>query len=199
METRQKKLNGILLTLLMALVTISIGYAALQSILNITTSTVQNDTDVRWNVGFVGTSTPTEDGTSSVGRSCGAATVESSSVSIAATQLSKPGDSCTYPLQIKNSGTIAAKVSEIKPVAPSGATCTLTEGTSATSAQMVCGDYTYKLVGNAAGTTHFVEEAVLEPNATITAYLIIAYTGTEVNTESVTQSNGKFTVTYAQN
>jgi hypothetical protein len=40
METRQKKLNGILLTLLMALVAISVGYAAMQSVLTITTNTV---------------------------------------------------------------------------------------------------------------------------------------------------------------
>ena len=198
METRQKKLNGILLTLLMALVAISVGYAALQSILNITTTSVNSD-PVTWNVGFIGTSTPTEGGTSSAGRSCGAATVNPAAVTIATIQLSKPGDSCTYPLQIKNSGTISAKVSEIKPTAPTSTTCTITDATSSASAQMVCGDYTYKLAGNAAGTTDFVTEAVLAPDATTTAYLIVSYTGADVNPDTIVQSSGTFTVTYAQN
>jgi uncharacterized repeat protein (TIGR01451 family) len=198
METRQKKLNGILLTLLMALVAISVGYAAMQSVLTITTNTVTQSTQ-SWNVGFVpGTATATAGGTSATGRSCGNATLTASSVTVAATTLSKPGDSCTYALQIKNSGTITAELATIVPSAPTSTSCTTTSATTSASAQMVCGNITYKLVGNAAGTQNFVTGTTLAANATTTAYLVIAYTGSEPSGSQISQAAGKFTLTYNQ-
>ncbi len=199
METRQKRLNGILLTMLMALVTISVGYAALSTTLNITTSTVKNDpTGVTWNIGFTGSSTPTAGGTSATGRSCGAATISSSSVSIAETTLSKPGDSCTYPLTIKNSGTIAGKLNSVAPTAPTSTSCTTTNATTSASAQMVCGNITYKLAGSANGSTNFVTGTTLAAGGTTTVYLIVSYTGSSLSS-GFTQSAGKFTITYGQN
>ncbi len=207
MESRTKKLNGILLTLLMALVTISVGYAALSTVLNINISSVTSKgsgdaTDpVSWNVGFTGSSSPTVGGTSSTGRSCGAATVSATSVTVAATTLSKPGDSCTYPLTIKNSGTISAKVSSITPTKPTGTnvTCTVSSGTASASAQMVCGNITYKLAASANGNSPFVTQSTLDGGQSTTVYLIISYTGASLNSTQVTQSSGKFSVTYAQN
>ncbi len=198
METRQKKLNGILLTLLMALVAISVGYAAMQSVLTITTNTVTQSTQT-WNIGFVpGTATATVGGTSATGRSCGAATLTANSVTVANTMLSKPGDSCTYALPIKNNGTITAELNSIVPGAPTSTSCTTTEATTSASAQMVCGNITYKLVGNAAGTQNFVTGTTLAANATTTAYLVIAYTGSEPSGSQISQAAGKFTLTYNQ-
>lgn len=199
MESRTKKLSGVLLTLLMAVVAMSVAYAALSTTLNITTNTVKNMTTVTWNIGFTGTSTAIAGGTSATGRSCGAATVTASSVTIADTTLSKPGDSCTYPLTISNNGTIAAKVQSIIPTEPSGITCTKSSATSGTSAQMVCGNYTYKLAGNQAGTVNFVTDAILNGGSTTNAYLIVSYTGESTSSTQITQSSGQFTVTYVQN
>ncbi len=199
METRQKKLNGILLTLLMALVAISVGYAAMQSVLTITTNQVTQSTQT-WNVGFVpGTVEGTAAGTSGTGRSCGTATLTAPSVTVASTTLSKPGDSCTYALQIRNSGTISAKLSGVVPGAPTSTSCTTTEATTSASAQMVCGNITYKLAGSANGSTAFPKGTTINASGTTTAYLILSYTGSEPSASQITQNSGRFTLTYDQN
>jgi len=74
---------------------IIVAYAALSTTLNLKfTGVTQNA--LTWDVGFTGTSASgTAAGTSATGRTCGAATITATSVSVAATTLSKPGDKCT--------------------------------------------------------------------------------------------------------
>jgi len=198
MDNERKRLYIIMCTLAVAVVGLSIAYAALSTTLTITMNSVSNS-DIVWAVGFEpGTVNATAGGTSATGRSCGAATLTANSVTVAATTLSKPGDSCTYALPIKNSGTITAELATVVPSAPTSTSCTTTSASTSASAQMVCGNITYKLMGNAAGTTNFVTGTTIAANGTTTAYLVIAYTGSQPSASQISQAAGKFTLTYNQ-
>lgn len=172
---------------------IVVAYATLSTTLNLKfTGVTQNA--LTWNIGFTGTSaTGTAAGTSATGRTCGAATITPTSVSVAATTLSKPDDKCTYALTIKNSGGIAAKLSAITPTKPASTTC----GT-ASGGNMVCGNITYKLTSDAAGTNLLAVNQTLAAGASLSAYLVVSYTGTSLNSTAVTQSNATFSLAFAQ-
>lgn len=189
----RKVLNIALAIVSVLTIGIVVAYAALSATLNISFSGVTQNA-LTWNVGFTGSSaTGTAAGTSATGRSCGTATITSSTVSVAATTLSKPDDKCTYTLTIKNSGGIAAKLSSITPTKPSSITC----GT-ASGATMVCGNITYKLTSDSAGNTALATNTTLNAGGSLTVYLVASYTGTSLNSTAVTQSGAKFVLSYAQ-
>lgn len=189
----RKKMRNLLVILFLIVISISVAYAALSTNLTVTASKITQNA-LTWNVGFTGTSaTATSSGTSNTGLSCGTATITSTSVTIANSTLSKPGDTCIYALTIKNSGTIPAKLNTITPTAPTSVTC----GT-ASGGLLVCGNITYRLASNNAGTTTLTTGGVLAANATLPVYLSISYTGTGVNSSAVTQNSAKFTINYVQ-
>ncbi len=195
---RRRNLQIILVGAVLMIVGISVAFAAMSTALNITTNSVVQQTNT-WNIGFVtGTVTGTPGGTTSTtGRSCGNATVTATSVSVAATNLSKPDDSCTYTLQIKNNGTIAGTLATITPQNPTGTNVTC--GTSS-GATMVCGNITYKLTTDSGGATalNTTTNATLNASATRTIYLVVKFTGTAPVSTQITQSGAKFTLTYNQ-
>ena len=171
---------------------IGVAYAALSATLTLTTSSV-NSTGISWNVGFTpGTVNATKGGTSTNDVTCGTATVTANSVSVASTTLSKPDDSCTYALIIKNTGDIDAILGSVTPSSPSSTSCT-TSGAS-----MTCGNITYSLATSNSGTPLLATNTTLvKTTGTLNVYLIIKYTGTTVGDE-ISQANGKFTLVYNQ-
>lgn len=180
--------------ILVLLISITIIYAALSTTLNITINRVSQNA-LTWNVAFsTGSVTPTVGGTGDAGRSCGTATVDATTVTVANTTLSKPEDSCTYQLTINNTGSIDAKLGTITPVHPSSTNCT------DSGASMVCGNITYKLATNSTGTTLLATNSTIaNTTGTQTVYLIIKYTGATTSNTSTTQSSGGFTLVYNQN
>jgi hypothetical protein len=198
-QDSRKKLQIVLLGAVLMVVGMSVAFAALSTALNIGTNTVNSlgGTGISWNIHFNGTSiSATVGGTNStVGRSCGTATVSSDqlTVSVGTTTLSKPDDSCTYALVIKNDGTIPGMLNGITVTKPTSTTCT-TSGAS-----MVCGNITYKLTTDAAGNTLLTTGgSALAASGSRTIYLVVKYTGTTLSSSAVTQSNGKFTLQYDQ-
>lgn len=188
---RQKQL--IVIAILFVVLGIGIAYAALQTTLNISFNSITQN-QLTWNIGFTGSSaTATEGGTSATGRSCGTATITPTTVTIANTTLSKPDDSCSYALTIKNSGTVTGKLQSITPTAPSGITCD-----PISSGRMVCGNITYTLASNSSGSTIIATGSNLEPNETLTVYLVAKYTGTTLNSSAVTHTGAQFAILYNQ-
>ena len=188
-----QNLKFILAVALVLLGGISIAYAALSTTLTITFGKVTQNA-LTWNVGFTGSSaTATAGGTSATGRSCGAATITASAVTIADTTLSKPGDKCTWKLTIKNSGTVGAKLNSITPTKPTSITC----GT-ADKGKMICGNITYLLATNSDGSTQLGTGGTLAANGTLDVYLVASYTGTGLNSAAVTQTGAKFAIGYTQ-
>ena len=192
-KKNQKQLLTIVGAVVLLIVGISVVYAALSTTLNITVGSV-TQSQMSWNVAFqTGTVNATAGGTSATGRSCGAATVTADTVSVASTTLSKPDDSCTYALNIKNTGSIDATLATITPVAPGETSCTNS------GASMVCGNITYKLTTDAAGSTLLTTGGTLaKTNGTLPVYLVIKYTGSTPSSTAVEQSSGGFTLVYNQ-
>ena len=195
MANERKRLYVIMCALAVAVVALSIAYAALSATLNIGVSSVQQ-TPQTWNVAFeAGTVTGTAAGTSAVGRSCGTATVNATTASIAATELSKPGDKCTYALTIKNTGSINATLASITPTQPTG---TGVSCGTASGAQMVCGNITYTLASNTSGSLLPTGGTLAASTGTLPVYLIAEYTGETLAGTEIVQSNAGFTLVYNQ-
>ncbi len=193
MDNERKRLYIIMCTLAVAVVGLSIAYAALSTTLTITMNSVSNS-DIVWAVGFEpGTVNATAGGTSATGRTCGAATVTEASVSVANTILSKPDDSCTYALVIKNSGTIGAKLTGVTATAPTSTTCTNN------GASLVCGNITYKLATNNTGSPLLATNSTIAAGGSQNVYLIVSYTCSELNNSAVTQAGASFSLVYSQN
>ena len=189
-----KKRQMVIIALVIVLVGMGIAYAAMSATLNITVNKITEQAIGPWDVHLDTTGSPlsaTVGGTSATGRSCGTATVTATSVTLADTTLSKPDDSCRYTLSIVNGGGMPAKLSSITPTKPSGITC----GT-ATGGKMICGNITYILATNTTGTTPLAQNSTIAAGATTTVYLMVKYTGTTVNSSTVTHTGAKFTLTY---
>jgi len=189
----KQNLMAIVYIMVVVIAGVSVAYAALSTTLTITTSKITQNA-LSWEVGFqTGTVTPTSTGSSNSGRVCGTATVTSSTVTVANTTLSKPDDTCTYELVVKNTGSIDATLATITPVSPSSTSCT-TSGAS-----MECGNITYKLTTDSTGNTLLTNGGTLaNTSGSQTIYLVTKYTGSGLVTSEVSQNNGGFTLIYEQ-
>lgn len=198
----KKGLYFIVGILVVAVLGLSIAFAAMSTTLNVTFGTVTQDA-LTWNVHWVSASNKaaTATSTSSNGFSCGTASTSASvsggaldTVTVTSTSLSKPDDKCVWALQIKNDGTIAAKLGTITAVKPTSKTCTVS------GASMVCGNVTYKLTTDAAGSTLLAANSTIAANGTLNVYLVAMYNDPNLNDSAAdTQTNAGFTLVYNQN
>ena len=103
MNSRRTKLI-IIACLCVAILGLSIGYALLSTRLNITgTAKVPAST---WDVVFLEDEIDiTETGMAK----CNIGTIEGTSISGMSVEFTKPGDSCTFSIPVKNNGNISAK------------------------------------------------------------------------------------------
>lgn len=194
MKNERKSLFVIVTILAIAVLGLSIAYAALSTTLIARFSSVAQNPLV-WQVGFVeGSIGGISTGTSDSGRECGVASVTSANASIASTTLSKPGDTCKYALTIKNTGTIDANLASVSPTQPTGVTCSKAEG-----GEMICGNITYKLTTDAAGTTVLTPNKLLEKTSgELPVYLIVTFSGSDLSGTAIAQEGAAFTLTYNQ-
>ena len=188
-EQQNNKTILIVTILCAALFGLSIAYAALSATLTITMGKVTQNA-LSWNVGF---ETGTVTGTKTGGAPCGQATATADTVTVANTTLQTLHDKCVYKLKIKNTGSVAAQLSSITAKSPSSVTCN-----TSTTSQMVCGNITYKLTTDAAGSSLLGTGGTLAATSgTLDVYLSAEYTGTETGSASE-QNNGGFTLVYSQ-
>ncbi len=202
-----------LIAVVVALCSIAIAYAALSTTLTITFNKVTQNA-LSWDVAFDTTTTSvtaTKVGSSDTGRSCGAATVAATTVTVADTTLSKPGDGCIYKLPIRNNGTVDATLASVTATAPGSTSCTPTNASGSASAKLVCGNITYQLVKTATAntstyaitTTNLTTGTALAKKSGSTAtsmdtYLVVQYTGTSLASTATTQTGAKFTLVFNQ-
>lgn len=188
-----RKLYKVLGVALVLLVGLTVAYATLSTTLNITFGNVSSEA-LSWNVGFrTGTVTGTASGTGDVGLDCGNVTVTTTAVTLSGVTLSKPEDVCTYPLTIENNGGIGAKLATITPTTPEDATCTTASGST-----MICGNLKYVLALNESGTTTVPTNTVIGASSTQDVYLVISYVGSDLNSTTTTQSQGRFAIGFQQ-
>lgn len=189
----QKSAYVLLGVLSIMIIGLSIAFAALSSTLNITFGNVTQSAE-SWNIAFkTGTGVAgTAKGTSTTGRTCGTANITATTATIADTTLSKPGDSCTWPLTVENKGTIDATLATITPTAPTSVTCTNS------GASMVCGNITYKITTDENASTLLKTGGKLAKSGKQQIYLTATYTGSTLSATKVVQSGAKFSLVYNQ-
>ena len=186
----RRKLLIVCISLSCLILIITIGFAALSAALNVNMSSITQTTQ-DWDVGFVPeTVTAVEEGTSSVGRTCPTATSTKTSITFGEITLSKPGDSCSYEFTIENNGTIDADLDSILFSDPLEQSCT----GNATS--KTCGNITYELKkGDEALTT---SNGYLCADDSYKVKVIIRNSGNSLATSEITQTNGRYTLTFVQ-
>lgn len=189
MKKNQKKFV-IIGAVTVLLIGISIAFLGIVQNLNITFKATSQQPST-WKVGFKGSSAIGQANATSA--SCGTATVTASTVTLGSITLDKPNDKCTYELIISNTGDIPAKLEEMAPTQPTNTSCETLSGNL-----MECGNIIYKLSTDINGTLlttgHEIDGGVDKK-----VYLTIAYVSDTTNAEIITQSNAKFTLTYAEN
>lgn len=193
---KDKSIIFVIFILMIATLALSIAFSSLSTLLNINYGDV-NQSAQTWDVGFDTSGSPlaaSSTGTSAAGRICGAATITKDSVSVADTQLSKPGDTCTWSLTIQNLGTIDAKLNSVTPIIGENS-CTIS------GSSIECGNITYKLATDQAGTTLLssqINSTLAKTNGTKDVYLIATYSSNSIGGSSNTQSGIGFTILYNQ-
>ena len=147
-----------------------------------------------WKVGFVAETSKGVPSGNSIDRiNCGSIVKSEVSAVITDVKLLPTNNSrCSYPLTIKNSGTLDAKVSEIIFSSPNGVTCK-TEGS-----RMTCGNITYKVSVDQNGNDLLSEGAELKTESEVLVYLIVEATGNNSSFNEISQSGAKIILVYAE-
>ena len=198
----QKKLFSIVGAILLVLAGITIAYAALSATLNITINKVTQNAET-WAIAFDTTAvSPTVTGS---GATCPAVTPTATAVSIGNVTLNYPGDKCVYALKIKNTGTIAAKVTGITKI---GSDCSALTATN--KAEFNCGTvgttnpYVNVKITQTSATGNIVTSsspATYAASSTTNVWLTLEYNSGATAPVSTTAnySNIGFSFTFGQN
>ena len=218
MNHQNKKLYIILFVLCFFVLLISVAFAALSTTLTINFGNVSQSVQT-WNIHFASeniqtssntTITPRVFGTSDNGRSCGNATFSNNVLTIGAVTLSKPGDSCSWDVPIKNDGSIDAILSSTTWTSPTGGSSSCTTTGSPLKHTMVCNDITFSLAkcddpsvsGYLVRCTNY---SSISNTWTITgggSYDVLGvtaeYNSSDVNTSSYTLTGAKVQFTFSQ-
>ncbi len=194
-----KGLYALLGAVLLSIAGVTIAYAALSSVLNITINKVTQN-KLTWAVAFDTTAvTPTK---SRAGITCPAVTPTGTAVQIGNVEFGLPGDKCTYQLTVKNTGDIDATLSTITKIDPNSHCGTMS------SSAFKCGStgstdpyVTVKLATNSAGTTALATGGTLvKTSGTQTVYLVLELNpgATSLPSSASTYSGVGFQLTYGQ-
>lgn len=183
-----------MIVLAVLLLLLGIAYAALSTTLNVNFGDV-TQTAQSWDVSFETNSSITASvaGLGPSGRSCGTASASGQTVTVSNTTLSKPGDRCRWTLKILNNGSINAKLSTISQVAPTGVSCT-----ENTKASMICGNITYKITTDSSGNNLIAVNKTINANSNLNVYLFAYYSGADIHTGDIVQSNASFSLVFSQ-
>jgi len=129
--------------LVIAIIGLTVGFAAMSTTLQITGTAEMNP--ATWDIRFGNLSAPTIVGGATVLQS---PTLSNTMISNFRLSLTKPGDSVTYTFDVTNLGNIDAELSSITPLAP---TCVGTGAAATADATLVCNNIAYTLTYTANG------------------------------------------------
>ncbi len=191
----QKNLT-IALTVLIAVVGLTIVYAALSQNLSITFGSSASSAVVQkgstWDIGF-DTETATVNGTKT-GYSlatCGTASVTKEGVTISSATLYTPGDSCTWNVKVKNNGNLNAKLNSFTWTQPQGGTCDESSNNTYT-----CGNIKYSVLK---GTAALAANEKLTGGASVDLTIKVEIPADKnLSGTDVSQYNGKVQLNWVQ-
>ena len=193
MKDNKKVLYGLVaLALVLSVVGISIGFAAMSTDLTINGSA--EVVPASWDIKFKDLSSPTIAGDAEVTT---APTITSDThIGNYAVKLTKPGDSVTYTFKVANDGTIDAKLTDFIKATP---TFTGTGATASADATIVQNNFLYTVTySDDTAITKDTDE--LDAESYKTVKLVVGYKAdaTELPTNTVTISGLDVTFTYGQ-
>ena len=193
MKDNKKVLYGLVaLALVLSVVGISIGFAAMSTDLTINGSA--EVVPASWDIKFKDLSSPTIIGDAEVTT---APTITSDThIGNYAVKLTKPGDSVTYTFKVANDGTIDAKLTDFIKATP---TFTGTGATASADATIVQNSFEYTVTySDDTAITKNTDE--LDAESYKTVKLVVGYKAdaTELPTNTVTISGLDVTFTYGQ-
>ena len=193
MKDDKKVLYGlVVLALVLSVVGISIGFAAMSTDLTINGSA--EVVPASWDIKFKDLSSPTITGDAEVTT---APTITSDThIGNYAVKLTKPGDSVTYTFKVANDGTIDALLTNFIKATP---TFTGTGATAAADATIVQNNFVYTITySDDTAITKNTDE--LDAESYKTVKLVVGYKAdaTELPTNTVTISGLDVTFTYGQ-
>lgn len=193
MKDNKKVLYGLVaLALVLSVVGISIGFAAMSTDLTINGSAEVVPSS--WDIKFKDLSSPTITGDAEVTT---APTITSDThIGNYAVKLTKPGDSVTYTFKVANDGTIDAKLTDFIKATP---TFTGTGATASADATIVQNNFEYTVTySDDTAITKNTDE--LDAESYKTVKLVVGYKAdaTELPTNTVTISGLDVTFTYGQ-
>ena len=188
--------------LIVAIVSITVAFAAMSTTLTINGTAVMQTAN--WEVRFVpATLTSSTTGAATVTT---APTLTDTTLGTFAVVLTRPGDSIVYTFDVTNAGTINARIGSIfqngiELIGGVNGTpiCTglaLDPVDAANDAALVCGNLTYTLTYTAGGTVS--QNDTLTAGQTRNLTLRIAYTGTTLPTDDVQISGLGMSIIYVQ-
>lgn len=195
----QKKMYTIVGAILLVLAGVTVAYAALSSVLNVTVNKITMTNSVPFDVHFKsesvsGAASNSVTGTTS-GIVCGTATSGNQDVSVADITLNLPGDTCKYTLTIQNGGSVGAILTAIAKKGSESA-CGAISGSSYT-----CGNITYKLSTDSTGNTALATNSTIAAGGNQVVYLTITHNDHAASGlvgTTTSYSNMGFTLTYTQ-
>ena len=193
MKDNKKVLYGLVaLALVLSVVGISIGFAAMSTDLTINGSAEVVPSS--WDIKFKDLSSPTITGDAEVTTT---PTITSDThIGNYAVKLTKPGDSVTYTFKVANDGTIDAKLTDFIKATP---TFTGTGATASADATIVQNNFVYTVTySDDTAITKNTDE--LDAESYKTVKLVVGYKAdaTELPTNTVTISGLDVTFTYGQ-
>lgn len=194
MNKDRKSMYVSIIALVIAVVGVTIAYAALSTSLSVKFGKVTQSA-FNWDISLKeGTVSGVSSGTNTT--TCGTATIDANSITVGEITLSKPGDKCHYPLTVQNKGDVDANLASITATSPNGVSCN-----SDVEGKLVCGNVTYSLANDTTGTNLLKrgEQKVFKTNGTSDFYLVVSYDVTpNVINEEVSHTGAGFTVVYGQ-
>lgn len=177
--------------LIVAIGGLTLGYAALNQVLNITTDAKVQSQATSWNVKFVNPDSGVATGDAVVGT----ISLNDSTVTVSGVVLKAPGDTVTYTFDVTNAGDIDAQLSTISMKTPT------IEGTGATAASdktLVEGAYTYTITYQDGTPLNANDDLLSQDTKKIKLTISLKDTVTQLPQSDVTISNLGATLTYIQ-
>ena len=185
-ENNFKKL--MIIAIVIAIVAVTLGYAGLSQVLNITTSGTVQSQATSWNVAFNGECTCT----ASANATNGTCSLAGTTVTISSIVLKAPGASVSCTFNVKNSGAVNAKLSAVDPI-------TATYSGASADINTVKSNYNYSIVYTDNSTAPKAND-VLNSNTSKTLKVTVTYNSgaTSLPGANVTISSLGTKLTYVQ-
>lgn len=193
MNKDRKPMYVSIFALVIAIVGVTVAYAALQTSLEIKFGSVTQSA-YTWNIKLKnGNVAGNPTGSDKV--ICGNATVADSTVSVKSVNLSSAGDMCSYPLTVENNGEVDAILSAISTTSPKNVSCSNEE-----EGKLVCGNIVYRLSTDERGENLLTSSSqrVSKAGGTSNFYLVVSSTTDAAAGATVSQDGAGFTVIYEE-